>query len=46
MIAVCQLNKKEDKIIFSEVLINPEIVEKSEKMFVQEEACLSLPGLE
>ena len=46
IIAICQLNKKEDKVIFSEVLINPEIVEKSEKMFIQEEGCLSLPGME
>ena len=46
IIAICQLNKKEDKVIFSEVLINPEIIEKSEKMFIQEEGCLSLPGME
>lgn len=46
MVAVCQLNKKEDKIISSQVLINPEIIEKSSKTFIQEEWCLSLPWME
>jgi peptide deformylase len=46
MIAVCQLNKKEDKVISSQILINPKIIEKSNKTFLQEEWCLSLPGLE
>jgi len=46
MVAVCQLNKKEDKIISSSVLINPKIIEKSSKTFIQEEGCLSLPGME
>ncbi len=46
MIAVCQLNKKEDKIVDSKVLINPEIIEKSNKKFIQEEWCLSIPWME
>ena len=46
MVAVCQLNKKEDKIISSSVLINPKIINKSAKTFIQEEGCLSLPGME
>lgn len=45
MIAVCQLNEKEDRIISSKVLINPEILEKSSKTFIQEEWCLSLPWM-
>lgn len=46
IIAVCQLDKKEKNIIFSDVLVNPKIIEKSTKKFIQEEACLSLPWLE
>lgn len=46
MIAICQLNKKEDKIISSWVLINPEIIEKSEQTMIEKEWCLSLPWLE
>ena len=46
MVAVCQLNKKQDKVISSQVLINPEIVEKSQKTFIEDEWCLSLPWLE
>ncbi len=46
IIAVCQLNKKEDKVISSNVLINPKIIDKSPKTFIQEEGCLSLPGME
>ncbi len=46
VIAVCQLNKKEDKVISSNILINPKIINKSPKTFVQEEGCLSLPGME
>lgn len=46
MIAVSKLNKKEDTIISSQVLINPEIIEKSDKMVIEEEGCLSLPWME
>ena len=46
MVAICQLNKKEDTVIFSDVLINPVIIEKSTKTFLQGEWCLSLPSME
>lgn len=46
MVAVCKLNKKEDTIISSQVLINPVIVEKSTKTITWEEWCLSLPWME
>lgn len=45
MIAVCKLNKKNDKIIKQTILINPEIIEKSSKTIVEEEWCLSLPWI-
>jgi len=37
MVAVCQLNKKQDTIISSKVLINPKIVEKSVKTSIEDE---------
>ena len=46
IISISQLNKKEDRIIFSDVLINPQIIEKSTKVFLSNEGCLSLPGME
>jgi len=46
IIAACQLDKKLKKIIFADVLVNPKIVEKSPKTQVNEEGCLSLPGIE
>jgi len=46
MVAVCQLNKKQDTIISSKVLINPKIVEKSVKTSIEDEWCLSLPWME
>lgn len=46
VIAVCQLNKKQDTIISSQVMINPEITEKSSKTFIENEWCLSLPWME
>jgi len=45
MIAVCQLDKSEKNVVWADVLINPEIIEKSWE-YISEEACLSLPGLE
>lgn len=46
IIAVCQLDKKLKNIVFSDVLVNPEIVEKSKKTETNEEWCLSLPWIE
>jgi peptide deformylase len=46
MIVVCQLDKKGQSIISTNILLNPEIIEKSDKIILQEEACLSLPGME
>jgi len=45
MIAVCQLDKKEKNIILTEVMINPEIIERKWE-YICEEWCLSLPWLE
>jgi len=46
IIAACQLDKKLKNIISAEVMINPEIVEKSKKTQINEEWCLSLPWIE
>jgi len=46
IIAVCQLDKKLKNIVFSDVLVNPEIIEKSKKTTTNEEWCLSLPWIE
>jgi len=45
MIAVCQFDKKLEKIIWADVCINPKILSKKWE-FISEEWCLSLPWLE
>ena len=45
MIAVCQLSNDKNEIISSEIMINPEIIEKSKETICNEESCLSLPWI-
>ena len=46
IVVISQLDKKLKNIIFSEILVNPEIIEKSKKTEIHEEWCLSLPWIE
>lgn len=47
MIATTQWKKKwkEIDLLDEQIMINPVILSKSEKMIIEEEACLSLPGM-
>ena len=45
MIATTQRAKPRKELMSETVMINPEIIEKSEKIITYEEACLSLPDL-
>lgn len=38
-------NKREEENIWEEVLINPKIIDQSDKEILSEEACLSLPDI-
>ncbi len=44
-ISLWKNNKRGEENIWEEVLINPEIIDESEKEIVSEEACLSLPNI-
>jgi peptide deformylase len=46
IVVISQLDKKLKKVIDIKILVNPKIIEKSTKTQINEEGCLSLPGIE